>query len=219
MRLVILPGVLRPPSDSHMLAGQLRREALGQSTKVLDLCSGSGILAIVAARGGAGHVTAVDISARAVVNTWLNAKLNGVSVEIVRGDLFAAVEGRKFDVIVSNPPYLVSASEELPTRGSLQALDAGPTGRILIDRICTEVDAHLAPGGVLLLVHSSLCDDRRTVDLLEAGGYEVAIPLRHNGRLGKRMRARAPMLRARGLLGNGEVEDIVVIRATRPAAA
>ena len=202
-----------------MLAAQLRREALGQSTKVLDLCSGSGILAIVAAESGAGQVTAVDISRRAVFNTWLNAKLNGVSVEVLRGDLLAAVDGRKFDVIVSNPPYLLSASEHLPRRGSLQALDAGPTGRILIDRICAGVEDYLAPGGVLLLVHSSLCDDQRTIGLFEARGYEVSVPLRHTGPLGKRMRARAPMLRARGLLQNGEIEDIVVIRAKRPAAA
>jgi release factor glutamine methyltransferase len=219
VRLVIFPGVLSPPSDTHMLAHQLRREALGQSSKVLDLCSGSGMLAIVAARCGAGRVAAVDISRRATINTRLNARLNGVTVEVVRGDLFAAVAGQQFDVIVSNPPYLVSATEEPPRRGSRRAWDAGRNGRWFLDRICAEVDGHLAPGGVLLLVHSSLCDEQQTVDSLAARGYDVSVPVRHTGPLGKRMRARAPMLRARGLLPDGEVEDLVVIRAQRPSGA
>jgi release factor glutamine methyltransferase len=211
--LLVPPGVLRPPSDTFMLADQLRREVRGNGVSVLDLCSGSGMLAIAAARAGARHVTAVDISRRAVLATWLNAKLNAVAVEVVRGDLFAAVPGRRFEVIVSNPPYLVSASEELPQRGARRAWDAGPDGRLLLDPICAQAHHHLSPGGVLLLVHSSLCDEGRTVEQLSRRGYEVEITFRHRGALGERMHARAPMLRARGLLPDGEFEDLVVVRA------
>lgn len=217
MRLVVFPGVLDPPSDTFMLADQLRPAAAG--ARVLDLCSGSGMLAIVAARHGAREVTAVDISWRALVNTWVNVKLNAVAVEIVRGDLFAAVRGRRFEVIVSNPPYLVSASEELPRRGPHRAWDAGPDGRVFLDRICAQADQHLVLGGVLLLVHSSLNDEQLTIDALARRGLDARVAERRHGPLGKRMQARAPMLRARGLLPDGDVEDIVVIRAQRPAAA
>ena len=125
MRLVTFPGVLRPPSDAFMLADHLRHERLDERSRVLDLCAGSGILAVVAAQSGAGRVTAVDISRRAVIATRLNSRLNGVRVRTVRGDLFAAVPGERFDVIVSNPPYLVSASDRLPRRGARAGLGRG----------------------------------------------------------------------------------------------
>jgi release factor glutamine methyltransferase len=219
VRLVIPPGVLKPPTDSLLLADQLRQEAFKQDARVLDLCSGSGILAIVAAQRGASRVTAVDISRRAVLATRLNAKLNGVQVSAVRGDLFYAVPGQRFDLIASNPPYLPSASAELPEGGAHRAWDAGPRGRAFLDRICAEAERHLRPGGVLLLVHSSLCDEGQTVDELSRRGYEVEIAQRHRGPLGPLMHARAQMLRERGLLPDGEVEDIVVVRARRLAGA
>jgi release factor glutamine methyltransferase len=202
-----------------MLAHELRREPLEEGSSVLDLCAGSGILAIVAAQGGARRVTAVDVSRRAMLATRLNARLNGVSVCAVRGDLFSAVAGQRFDVIVSNPPYVPSASDEPPRRGAKRAWEAGPDGRLFLDRICTGAHEHLLPGGVLLLVHSSLCDEQRTVEMLAQRGLEARIAARRSGPLGRRMRARAPMLRARGLLTDGEVEDMVVVRARRPAGA
>lgn len=216
MRLVTCPGVLKPPTDAFMLADQLRRERLHDGSSVLDLCSGSGILAIVAAQSGAGRITAVDISRRAVLATRLNARLNGVTVRAVRGDLLAAVTRERFDVIVSNPPYLVSESSELPRRGASRAWDAGPRGRSFLDRICDRAHDHLTPGGVLLIVHSSLCSEGLTVDALTRRGYEVGIAARHRGPLGPRTRARASMLRKRGLLDDDEVEDIVVVRARWP---
>jgi release factor glutamine methyltransferase len=211
--LVTFPGVLRPPSDAFLLAHHLRQEDLGEQSRVLDMCAGSGILAIVAAQSGAGRVTAVDISRRAVLATRLNARLNGVRVRIVRGDLFAAVPGERFDVIVSNPPYLVSASDRLPRLGANRAWDAGRSGRAFLDRICDRAQNHLNPGGVLLVVHSSLCSEQATVDALLRQGYDAGIAARHRGLLGPRMRARAAMLRARGLLDEEEVEDLVVVRA------
>lgn len=214
MRLVIPPGVLKPPSDAYMLADQLRRELREDELSVLDLCCGSGVLAIVAAQCGA-HATAVDISKRAVLATRLNAKLNGVRVRVVRGDLFDAVPNERFDVIVSNPPYLPSASDELPQHRASRAWDAGPDGRAFLERICARAADHLGPGGVLLLVHSSLSDDMRTVDDLSRRGYQAQVTQRHSGPLGPRMQARAPMLRSRGLLTDGDIEDIVVVRAQR----
>ena len=118
MRLLRLPGVFRPPTDTWMLASVLRDEIThnGRAAEVLDLCTGTGALAIVAAKAGA-ETTAIDISRRAVVNVRLNAALNGVTVRPLRGDLLAPVEGRTFDVIVTNPPYVPAPEEDLPERG------------------------------------------------------------------------------------------------------
>src|SRR5437763_2724499 len=115
MRLIPVPGVFKPHSDSWMLAEHVRRERLTGDAGVLDLCAGSGVLAITAALCGARSVTAVDVSRRAVLAIRLNAQLNGVSVRAVRGDLFAPVAGRRFGLIVSNPPYVPSAGADLPT--------------------------------------------------------------------------------------------------------
>src|SRR5947209_17071524 len=106
MRLLPLPGVFQPPSDAWMLIRYLEQERLAEGRRVLDVCAGSGVLAIAAALAGASRATAVDISRRAVAAARLNARLNGVRVDAVRGDLFAPLRGRRFDLIVSNPPYL-----------------------------------------------------------------------------------------------------------------
>ena len=84
MRLVALPGVFRPISDTWLLADALDREPLPAGARVLDLCSGSGALAVRAALAGGREVTAVDVSRRAVAAIRLNAALNGVEVRARR---------------------------------------------------------------------------------------------------------------------------------------
>src|SRR5919197_2150815 len=150
MRLVIPPGVFRPISDTWLLADALDREPLPPGARVLDLCSGSGALAVRAALGAARHVTAVDVSRRAIATIRLNAALNRVRVRVRRGDLYGAVAGERFDAIVSNPPYVPAESDELPARGLARAWDAGRDGRALLDRVCADAPAHLEPGGALL---------------------------------------------------------------------
>src|SRR4051794_3980570 len=196
MRLVTLPGVFRPISDTWLLADALDREPLPPGARVLDLCSGSGALAVRAALGGRDReVTAVDVSRRAVFTIRVNAALNGVRVRARRGDLLDAVAGERFDAIVSNPPYVPAPTDELPSRGVERAWDAGRDGRALLDRICARAADHLRPGGLLLVVHSSLLGVAPTADALLAGGLEVDVAARERGPLGPLMRAR----RAEGL--------------------
>jgi release factor glutamine methyltransferase len=199
-----------------MLADQLRRERLGPGVSVLDLGTGSGHLAIVAALAGA-SVVAVDVSRRAVLSARLNALLNGVHVTALRGDLFAPVAGRRFDVIVSNPPYLPHPDRELPRRGLARAVDSGPRGRAFLDRICAEAGDHLTPGGVLLLVHSSVCGERETIEAVSAQGLAAEVVFRHRGPLGPRLHARVDWLRAEGLLLPGDEEEVIVVRAQAQA--
>jgi release factor glutamine methyltransferase len=214
VRLVTLPGVFRPISDTWLLADALDREPLSPGARVLDLCSGSGALAIRAALGGPRVVTAVDVSRRAVLTIRANAVLNRVRVRALRGDLFAAVAGERFDAIVSNPPYVPSPTDDLPARGRARAWDAGRDGRALLDRICDRARAHLRPGGRLLLVHSSLLGVEPTMDALRARGLAVDVPVRERGPLGPLMDGRRDHLEAAGMLEPGQSEeDVLVFRA------
>jgi release factor glutamine methyltransferase len=213
-----MPGVFRPPSDTWMLAGVLRGEIDGREADVLDLCTGTGALALVAARAGA-TATAIDVSRRAVANVRVNALLNGVRVRALRGDLFAPVAGRQFDVIVTNPPYVPAPQERLPERGIERAWQAGLDGRVLIDRICAGVHDHLKPGGAVLIVQSAINGDTKTVERLTAAGLEADVALRERGPFGPLMTAMAPELEARGLIEPGQrEEEVVVVRGRRPPA-
>jgi len=217
MRLLRLPGVFQPISDSWMLGGALRREPIGPGTSVLDLCTGSGMLATLAGLCGAREVVAVDVSRRALVSAVLNGALTGVRAHPARGDLFGAVPGRRFEIIVSNPPYVPGPQERLPDRGPERAWDAGSRGRAFLDRICREAPVHLTPGGVLLIVHSVVCDEAKTLSALRARGLETGVVLRHVGRLGPRLREREEWLRHSGLLA-GQHDEVIVVRAQAPEA-
>jgi release factor glutamine methyltransferase len=214
VRLVTLPGVFRPISDTWLLADALDREPLPPGARVLDLCSGSGALAVRAALGRPGRdVWAVDVSRRAVLTIRMNAALNGVRVRAVRGDLLGAVAGQRFDAIVSNPPYVPAPTDALPRTGPERAWDAGRDGRALLDRICAAAPEHLRPGGVLLVVHSSLLGLEPTVAALD--GLEVDVAARQTGPLGPLMRAR----REAGLIDpRATEEDVLVVRARNPAS-
>ena len=217
VRLVVPPGVFRPPSDAWMLVDCLRDQTLPPRASVLDLCTGSGVLAVAAAMRGAREVTAVDVSRRALWATRLNARLNGVRVRALRGDLFAAVPRARFDAIVSNPPYVPGCDP--PQRGLARAWEAGPDGRVLLDRICDEAPRHLRPGGFVLLVHSEIIGTETTLDRLRAGGLEAEVIARRRGRLGPLMSARVQALEQQGLLAGGQrEEEVVVIRGRAPAA-
>jgi release factor glutamine methyltransferase len=202
-----------------MLVRQINAQRLPRDASALDLCTGSGVLAIAAAQAGCRDVVAVDVSRRAVLAVRLNAALNRVRVRAVRGDLFEAVGGQRFDLIVSNPPYLPSPEGELPTRGLARAWEAGHDGRAVLDRLCAEAYAYLKPGGVMLLVHSELCGERATLDALSETGLTAEVVYRHQGRLGPIMQERADWLHEQGLLRDpvGQSEEMLVVKAERPA--
>ena len=201
-----------------MLAALLHREQRIPGARALDLCTGSGALAVAAGKAGARSVTAVDVSRRAVAAARINGLLNGVRVQAVRGSLFEPLAGRSYDVIVSNPPYLPAEDGELPDSGLERAWEAGTDGRVLIDRIASQAAAHLRPGGVLLLIQSSICGVDRTLQLLEESRLDAEVVERRRGPLGPLLAARAEELERRGILAEGErEEDLITIRARMPA--
>ncbi|WP_405482842.1 HemK2/MTQ2 family protein methyltransferase [Streptomyces anulatus] len=214
-RVVRLPGVYRPQTDTLLLALAMRREGIGPGTDLLDLCTGSGALALHAARLGA-RVTAVDISRRAVASARLNTALARLPVTVRRGDLLRTLPGRTFDAVVSNPPYVPAPGLSVPRYGPGRSWDAGPDGREILDRICDDTFAALRPGGLLLLVQSGLSRPEETVGRLSAAGLDVSVTDRVTIPFGPVTRRRAAWLRDRGLLRDRlEREELVVIRGRK----
>lgn len=214
--LLRLPGVYPPQEDTWLLADAVDAESIGPRTRVLDVCTGTGALSLRAADAGAGHVTAVDVSRRALTTTWLNSRLHRHRIRVVRGDLTEPVQDERFDVVVSNPPYVPAHDDVLPTRGIARAWDAGTDGRLLLDRICTQAPQVLAPGGVLLLAQSVLNGVEKTQAMLEEQGLTVHIAARADIPFGRVLSARAALFEARGLISPGErTEGLVIFRATK----
>jgi release factor glutamine methyltransferase len=216
MLLLCPPGVYRAENDTNLLAAVMRRHGYAAGRDVLDVGTGTGALAISAAREGASSVTAVDLSLRAVAATWLNSRMHRTAVAVHRGDLFDPIARRRFGLVLANPPYVPAETALLPRHRKARSWDAGPDGRALLDRICAGVEQVLAPDGNVLLVHSAVCGPDRTVAALERAGLAADVLARAEIPFGPVMRARAAMLEARGLIRPGErIEELVVVGACR----
>ncbi|MFF8031962.1 HemK2/MTQ2 family protein methyltransferase [Streptomyces sp. NPDC016626] len=216
MKSLAPPGVYAPQEDTELLAGALSEEPLPPGADVLDVGTGSGALAVAAARRGA-RVTAVDVSRRAVCAARLNALRAGVAVRVRRGNLFDPVRGGSFDLVLANPPYVPAPGGHWPPRGAARAWDAGGDGRLVLDRICREAPALLRPGGVLLLVQSALSGPELTLGRLRDSGLKAAVTRRRRIAFGPVLRSREHWLRERGLLPATEnLEELVVVRAELP---
>ena len=216
MEIMTLPDVFAPRSDSWLLADVVAADPAVPGADVLDLCTGSGIVAVAAALAG-GRVTAVDLSAQALENVLLNASNAGATVHVRCGHLFEPIGGQRFDVIVSNPPYVPSPTDALPTTGPERAWAAGRSGRAVLDEIIPGALDHLTPDGVLLTVHSSLIGEARTIEQLDAAGFAtVEVVERCRGPLGPLMKEQQ---RAGTVAPTAEEEDVLVIRAVAPSTS
>jgi release factor glutamine methyltransferase len=216
MFLLRLPGVYRADSDTSLLIDVLREGGYAVGRRVLDIGTGTGALALAAARAGAASVTAVDLSLRSVAAAWLNSRLHRVPCSVHRGDLVEPVADQRFDLILANPPYVPAATNRLPRHRISRCWDGGLDGRAVLDRICAEGPALLAPEGMMLLVHSALCDDEVTLSRLAEASLDAEVLTRATVPFGLVMRARTAMLHTRGLIQRGQrTEQLVVIGAHR----
>lgn len=157
----VTPAVLipRPATEALVLAALERVKPLA-APRVLDVGTGSGCIAISIARQNVGvTVVATDIITDALAVARRNAERHGVAprVAFVESDLFAGLKPEStFDLILSNPPYirtrdLASLASDVRDHEPRQALDGGPEGFSVIDRLLAEAPAHLSSGGWLLV--------------------------------------------------------------------
>lgn len=152
----VTADVLIPRHDTELLVAEaVTRHP--DALSVLDIGTGSGCIAVaLQKRLSQAVVTATDISEAALAVARRNADTHGVSIEFLQGSLFAPVAERRFDLIVSNPPYIPTADidgleREVRDYDPLSALDGGSDGlNIYRELIPTAVD-HLNPDGWLLV--------------------------------------------------------------------
>ena len=142
-RIIPYDQVMFVGADSRWLSRATVRRAVAST---LDLCTGSGIHALLAAAHSQ-RVLAVDINPRAADCTRFNAQASGATnVEIAVGDLFDPVRGERFDLITANPPFVPSPVNSLGFR------DGGSSGEDVQRRIVEGLPLHLAPGGIAQIV-------------------------------------------------------------------
>ena len=148
---------LIPRPETEILAEHAIK-TVEEGDKVLDLCTGSGCIAIAIAKNCAGkrvQVTASDVSDAAIMLAKENANYNSVDITLIQSDLFSKIHGR-FNLIVCNPPYIKTS--EIP---ALQrevrdwepriALDGGEDGLDFYRRLAREISRYIAKGGMLML--------------------------------------------------------------------
>lgn len=179
LKFKVNSSVLIPRQDTETLVEEALK-IVQPGMKVLDLCTGSGCV-IVSILHNAGGVEgyAVDISKQALIVAKENAKQNDVTVNFERSDLFDNVTG-KFDVIVSNPPYIPTAEitklmPEVRDFEPTEALDGKEDGLYFYRRILEKCGDYLNPGGKILFEIG--CDQGDAVSglLRDAGFHDVGI--------------------------------------------
>ena len=172
----VTPAVLIPRPETELLV-ELSFERIPRNAplSVLDLGTGSGAVAVALAKGRPqARLTAVDVDYAALSVARANAKRHGVSVRFFCGDWFGALAGERFDLVVSNPPYVAAGDPHL-AMGDVRfepqrALVGGADGLDCIRTIVARAGAHLGPGAWLLFEHGyDQAEACRA--LLEAGGY------------------------------------------------
>jgi release factor glutamine methyltransferase len=169
----VAKNVYEPAEDTFLLADNLD---VRKGERVLELGTGCGLLAILAAKVGV-QVVATDINPAALKCARANAVKYRVEdrIDFRLGDLFEPVVGEHFDLMIFNPPYLPVEPEEALCGPLDRAWEAGPDGRRIIDRFLREMPNHLTPNGRVLFVQSSLANISKTIRVLETRGFRVNI--------------------------------------------
>lgn len=155
LKFIVSKDVLIPRIDTEILVEKLIDEinSRDKNVDVLDIGTGSGAIAVTIAKETNAKVTAVDVSENALKVAKQNAKINNVKVNFIHSNLFENVKG-KFDIIVSNPPYIESAEinklmPEVKDFEPILALDGGKTGLEFYEKIVDNAGKYLKPQGKL----------------------------------------------------------------------
>lgn len=177
LEFYVSPAVLIPRSDTDVLVDQAKKQANKLAApRIVDMGTGSGIVAIVLARlCPSALLTAVDVSGAALDVARSNAARHGASIRFLEGDWYAPLGAERFDLIVSNPPYVADGDPHLLLNGlpfePQQALTDGTRdGMACLQTLIKGAHLHLLPGGWLLIEHGY--DQAVKVrDLLKSAGF------------------------------------------------
>lgn len=158
LTLAVTPATLIPRADTERLVEVALLLEVPAAARVVDLGTGTGAIALALAAERPGwQVTAVDREPACVELARANAAANGVGVKVLVSDWFAALAGRRFDLVVSNPPYVAEGDPHLG-EGDVRfeprgALVAGDGGLAAIRAIADAAPGYLVPGGWLAVEH------------------------------------------------------------------
>jgi len=165
------------PETEHLVEKVLELATHFFAPRILDVGTGSGCIAVSLAHGiPHAHITAIDLSASALAIARENAKINGVEVRFIKGDLLVPVAGERFEIVVSNPPYVASAdrdtlSVEVRDFEPALALFAGEDGLEVYRRLIPAAFNALVPGGFVVL-EIGYGQEQEIRALLSANGFE-----------------------------------------------
>lgn len=155
-KFIVNENCLIPRLDTEVLVEKLieKIKAVDGEVSVLDIGTGSGAIAIAVSKETGAVVTAVDVSQKALDIAIKNNELNNAEVEFIQSNLFENLSGRKFDFIVSNPPYIKSSvieelDEEVWLHEPILALDGGEDGLEFYKNIIKDAKNHLKDGGMI----------------------------------------------------------------------
>jgi len=175
LSLQVTPDVLIPRPETELLVELALERLPNRAGRVLDLGTGSGAIAVAIAHVAPdAEVVAVDASGAALAVARENARRHGAAIRFVEGEWFAGVGRERFDVVVSNPPYVAAGDGHLG-EGDLRfeprtALVGGPDGLDAIRAIVAGAKQHLVGGGWLLFEHG-FDQAERCRSLLAMYGY------------------------------------------------
>ena len=179
----VTPDVLIPRPDTEVLVEQGLAAVAGKpAPRIVDLGTGSGIVAVMLALGcPVAEVSAVDVSPAALAIARGNALRHGVDIRFALGDWFAPLAEQRFDLIVSNPPYVAAGDphlerDGLPYEPSLALTDgvSGGDGMACVAHLVAQAGQHLVPGGALRIEHGYDQAVKTRTLLCAAGFIEVA---------------------------------------------
>ncbi len=166
--------VYEPAEDTFLLLAALESQNLKEADRVLEIGTGTGIIAIHMAKTTK-HVVAVDINQYAVECARNNTQRNRIkNIEIIESDLFQKVSG-KYDVIIFNPPYLPTGKDEKVDDAVGCAWDGGRSGRKVTDKFLRQAPSYLTKTGKIIIIDSSKSKYQKTICALESSGFSAKI--------------------------------------------
>jgi release factor glutamine methyltransferase len=171
MRCILVPEVFNPKFyfTTSFLLSSLH---IGSKDRVLDMGTGSGLLAVAAARCSEETVVAIDINPAAVRCAALNADINGVTdrMSVLQGNLFSPLGSNdRFDVILFNPPYFEGRIKR-PFDHALY-----DPGKCVVRRFLEEAGGHLTASGYIQMVYSSIACLKEVVELAREAGFKYGV--------------------------------------------